>query len=143
MPFDTGQIATNIHKMFLFARICLPSRLASLARLFLFPSAISVDAVGPLSLPPLPPPLTLSTWSREFTDLVLMRKDGGGDPPSLMLLWGGYSTRNGGKLWRRLFGISMASVTWNLFPFFLHLMFVLDPSAGCCVVMTSMIVTDG
>ena len=64
MPFDTGQIATNIHKMFLFARICLPSRLASLARLFLFPSAILVDAVGaPLSLPPrFPlPPLDLST----------------------------------------------------------------------------------
>ena len=86
MSFDTGQSATDIHKMFLSARICLPPRLASLARLFLFPSAISVDAVGPLSLPPLPPPLTLSTWSREFTDLVLMRKDGGGDPPSLMLL---------------------------------------------------------
>ena len=65
--------------MFLCSRICLPFRLASLARLFLFPSSISVDAVGPLSLPP-PPPPTLSTWSREFTDLVLMRKEGGGTP---------------------------------------------------------------
>ena len=68
MSFDTGQSATNIHKMFLSARICFPPGLTSRARLFLFPSAILVDAVGaPLSPPPrLPlPPLDLSTWPRE------------------------------------------------------------------------------
>ena len=50
-------------------------------------------------------------------------------------------------------GISMASVVWDFhgvgyleFPspfFLLPLMFVFDPSAGCCIVMTLMIVTDG
>ena len=141
MSFDTGQSATNIHKMFLSARICFPPRLTSRARFFPFPSAISVDAVGPLSLPP--PSFSLPLTCPPGR----VRKDGGGDPPIFDAVVGG-----GGILqetvgscgvgclgfpWRRLLGIS--------FPFFFLLLFlfVFDPSAGCCIVMTLMIVTDG
>ena len=115
MSFDTGQSATNIHKMFLSARICFPPGLTSRARLFpCFHLLFLDDAMGaPLSLPPASPSLPLTCPPGR------VRKDGGGDPPIFdAVVGGGHSTRNGGKLWRRLFGISMASVTWNFLPLF-------------------------